>query len=170
MNGTKYGPDLSLTADQEGLLRTALASNPQGSPRNTLKDVNDINGQRKESLNKSETMTNGSSLYTSPVQNGPNSGSLSNLEDSPIYDDFDDANYEWDNGAEQLFGDLPNNELYDESELHDKRKASTESADGEEGASKRQESDGKGPKKPGRKPLTAEPTTVSFCFNRSNKI
>ena len=170
MNSTAYSPDISLSADEECLLRTAFAANPQGSPRNADKGVNGTDSQQKQSQNKTGARANGSSLYTSPIQNGPNSGSLSNLEDSPIYDDFDDANFDWENSVEQLFGDLPGNDLNEESDLHDKRKASTDSADGEEGASKRQESDGKGPKKPGRKPLTAEPTTVSLSLKQRSTI
>ena len=160
MNATTFGPDLSLTPDQEGLLRTALSSNPQRSPQNASKSVHGANNQNKNPHLKNAAMANGASLYTSPTQDGLDPSLMSSLDDSPLFEDLDDGNFEWDNGADQLFGDIPGNDFNDEGELHDKRKASIESEDGEEGASKRQEGDGKTPKKPGRKPLTAEPTTV----------
>ena len=160
MNGTAFGPDLSLTPDQEGLLRTALSSNPQSSPQRAGKISKSPGSQKTNPQLGSAAMANGPSLYASPTQNGPDPSLISSLDESPLFEDLDDGNFEWENGGDQLFGDIPENDFNDDGELHDKRKASMGSEDGEEGASKRQEGDGKTPKKPGRKPLTAEPTTV----------
>jgi hypothetical protein len=56
--------------------------------------------------------------------------------------------------------DSPTSPVLNDGELHDKRK-STEDDDDEENTPKRRESEEKSSKKPGRKPLTSEPTSVS---------
>ena len=110
-------------------------------------------------------MANGANINPSPVQQTPGSGNLSNFDESPSFLDYDleDGNFDWENTGDQLFGDLPGTDFNDDHEHHDKRKASTDDGE-EEGSSKRREADEKGAKKPGRKPLTGEPTTVCL-FN-----
>ncbi|KAG8532909.1 uncharacterized protein KY384_002787 [Bacidia gigantensis] len=112
-------------------------------------------------------MANGSALYPSPPEDNGTSYQASGLTDSPLFDDLDDGNFEWDGNADQLFGDLQDNDFNDDGELHDKRKASIDSEDEEQGSNKKQEGDSKTPKKPGRKPLTAEPTTKRKAQNRA---
>ena len=168
MNGTAYGPDLSLTADQEDLLRTALSSNTKDSPQWSERALDGENGHSDPYVQLKEAMANGSNLNTTTMQDPPNLETHTSLDNSPLFEnyDFEDGNYEWDNKGDQLFTDIPGNDFNDDSDIHDKRKASTESDDGEPGTSKRQEGEGKPAKKPGRKPLTAEPTTVGFrCTN-----
>lgn len=98
-------------------------------------------------------------MNASPIQAAPGSGQFEGLDQSPFLDyDIDDGNFDWEANGDQLFGDLPGGE---EDEHHEKRKASLDDEDEEEGSSKRREGDEKSAKKPGRKPLTAEPTTVS---------
>ena len=164
MSGTAFEPDLSLTPTQEGLLRTALSSNtssksaPQNGSIRSSANVRSTNGPK---YNTTSTMANGTNMYTSPTQQTPGSGQLSNFDESPSFLDYDleDGNFDWDNSGDQLFGDLPGTEFNDKGEHHDKRKA--HEGDEEEGSSKRREGEDKGAKKPGRKPLTGEPTTVS---------
>lgn len=145
MSGTAFGPDLTLTRSQEGLLRTALSSN---STRDNA------------SQSPYTAMPSNSRSYTNPKQLD------TGFDESPFldYENLDDGNFDWDNSGDQLFGDLPGNEYNEEGELHDKRKASADEEDEEEGSSKRREGDDKSAKKsgqkPGRKPLTGEPTTV----------
>ena len=103
-------------------------------------------------------------VHTPSDQDVAGFGQLLDQDESPLFEDLDDGNFDLDYGGEQLFGDVPNNDPAEEGDLHDKRKASLDSEDGDEETSKRQEGDGKTPKKPGRKPLTAEPTTVSLGF------
>lgn len=170
MSSATFGPDLSLTPDQEGLLRTALSSNPadRHSPQKPLNGASGYshahNGSKEHN---SGSMANGTNMYISPVQETPGSGLLDSFDDSPSLDfeNLEDGNFDWDTTGEQLFGDLPGGEYNDdEHENHDKRKASIDDEDEEEGASKRREGDDKTVKKaaqkPGRKPLTGEPTTV----------
>ena len=77
--------------------------------------------------------------------------------------DFEDA----DLGGEMI-GALPGNG----GELHDKRKNSDEFDDEDGGDAKRQETQEgeKGAKKPGRKPLTSEPTTVSSTNSNVERL
>ena len=158
MSGTAYGPDLSLNRDQEELLRTALSSNPRASPKGSSNNAN-TGAQRSPKTNGS--MATGASVYTSPVQEVPGSATLGSFDESPFLDyELEDGNFDWENSGDQLFGDLPGGENIDDGEHHDKRKASIDEDD-EEGSSKRREGGEKNAKKPGRKPLTGEPTTVS---------
>ncbi|KAL9102306.1 MAG: hypothetical protein Q9163_002524 [Psora crenata] len=160
MNAKGYGVDLSLTADEEGLLRTALSSNPRVSPQ----DGSDGNLYQESHLNVS--MAQGPNLHPPPVKEPSHSDHFTNMDDSSLFENYDleDGNYEWDINGDHSFADPPGN---DDNDIHDKRKASTTSDDGETLTSKRQEGDGKTAKKPGRKPLTAEPTTKRKAQNRA---
>lgn len=166
MNGIAYRPDLTLTSDQEHLLRTALSSNNpnRSSPRkshNGSLSATKSYSDPKQLPHTNDYMATGSNMFTSPVQEVPGSGQLGGFDESPFLDyELDDGNYDWENSGDQLFGDLPGTETYGDGDHHDKRKASTDDDDDEEGTSKRREGDDKTAKKPGRKPLTGEPTTV----------
>ena len=174
MNAAAYRPDLTLSPDQEDLLHKALSSNntnktsPQVS-RNGTSSATRLSNDPQTLQHTTDYMANGPNMFTSPVQETPGSGQLSNFDESPFLDfDLDDGNFDWDNSGDQLFGDLPGAEPYVDGEHHDKRKASIEDEDGEEGASKRREGDDKTAKKPGRKPLVGEPTTV-WSIRRSDQ-
>lgn len=159
-NDTIFGPDLSLTPDQQSLLRTALSSNKPDSsfsPRTGIASANSNGGIRSSQLDSNPQVD---SVYQAITQ-----GAISPLidefplEDSPFMDghDFDDGNFDWDNGEDQLFGDLA--EGHGGDELHDKRKY----GENDDGKNKRHEGNDKNNKKPGRKPLNnSEPTTVSL--------
>ena len=171
MNGAVLGPDLSLTPDQEGLLRTALSSNnpTRNSPRsasNQFPSTPRSNSDPKSVQQLKAAMATGSIAYTSPTDDNPGSGQLGSFDESPFLDyDLDDGTFDWDNNGDQLFGDLPGGDFNDDSEHHEKRKASNDDEDEEEGSSKRREGEDKSAKKPGRKPLTGEPTTVRSYKN-----
>ena len=166
MNGTAYGPDLTLTPDQEDLLRTALSSNNPNKSSPQLSHNGTSNTKRSNSYPRQLQDSNGSmanepNMFTSPAQDAPGSGQLGSLDGSPFLDyELDDGNFDWDNSGDQLFGDLPGIDSYADGEHHDKRKASVDDEEEEEGTSKRREGDDKTAKKPGRKPMTGEPTTV----------
>lgn len=92
-------------------------------------------------------------------------GDFGTLDESPYLgfdldgDDEDQFNLD-DNG--QLVGDYPGDVArFDSSDLHEKRKSIGDRKDTNDGGGKRRDSEGATGKKPGRKPLTAEPTTVS---------
>lgn len=149
--------DFILTPQQQGLLFAALNSNkqPTDSP---------VNG----AANMSPT-----SFTNSPVlNNGPNGLQ----QESPFLDyDYDfsngDTSYDFsyaDSSQAKMVGDLPDSNSSDsakavsENNDNEKRAHPDDENDEEEGAAKRQETGEKAPKKPGRKPLTTEPTSVSL--------
>lgn len=163
-NGTIFGPDLSLTPDQQSLLRTALSSNNPGpavSSTGSLGSGSPVRNGKMRPIQQ-ESSPQGASIQQSPIQSTPLIDDFP-LDDSPFMDgqDFEDANFDWDNSGDQLFGDLPG-ELGHEEDIHDKRKGHTGDED-EDGKHKRHEGIDKTNKKPGRKPLNnSEPTTVSL--------
>ena len=97
----------------------------------------------------------------------PSSGHLDFEPDDSPYLDFDidgegDDTFDFDANGEMI-GDLP--EIGTDGDLHDKRKSIEDQDDDDEGGGKRREGDDKSGKKPGRKPLTSEPTSVSVLFS-----
>jgi hypothetical protein len=92
-----------------------------------------------------------------------------NPDFTPDLDYLDgDGSFDFDNAdlGGEMIGGIPGLDADGNPEQHDKRKNSDEDGSPEEGDAKRQEvGEGeKGSKKPGRKPLTNEPTTVSMHF------
>lgn len=97
------------------------------------------------------------------------------------YDFSPDGGFDFDfatDGSAKMIGDLPGSAT--ESTKDDSKSASPENEnpdkrgleedddeDQEEGGGKRRESEGKVPKKPGRKPLTNEPSSVSIIHYTS---
>ncbi|RYP81834.1 hypothetical protein DL770_005789 [Monosporascus sp. CRB-9-2] len=166
-------PQFILTPQQQNLLFRALTSNQPTNDKSP--------GNNPLSLSPQ-------SLTTSPTQNQKNSGlELSNgLQESPYLDyDYDfgpEAGFDFDFGTDdhpKMIGDLPGTSaesLKDDSkssspenESSDKRGHPEEDDDDEqeEGGGKRRESEGKAPKKPGRKPLTNEPSSKRKAQNRA---
>jgi AP-1-like factor len=144
-------PNLTLSARQEQLLFAALNSNKASTGQNST----------------SQSIMAPGSFTESPVQ-APGSGTLNGFEESPFIDyDYDfeaDGNYDFDFANEsqgQMIGNLPGTSSDGDAETHDKRSHPDDDDDEDEGGGKRRESDGKASKKPGRKPLTSEPTSVS---------
>lgn len=145
---------LELSPHQRDLLVTALNSNQTGSPKARMAPKAPSQGAVQP--------------YTPTDSSAPGSGRLDYNDDSPFLDlpldgedgfDFDDQG--------QMFGDLPEDDEYengttDPDHLHDKRKSMGGEDDDDEGGGKRREGDDKQAKKPGRKPLMNEPTTVSM--------
>ncbi|KAL8715769.1 MAG: hypothetical protein Q9220_000436 [cf. Caloplaca sp. 1 TL-2023] len=175
---TIYGPDLTLTQDQQSLLKTALSSN---NPDNLINRMSA--GPNAISRSSGSPMRNGNAspaqpsivsqrdaFFKSPIQDTitpvvDNFG----LEDSPFVDgqDFEDGNFDWDNNGGQLFDDLPGEGDHDDDDIHDKRKNDHEDEE-EDGTNKRHEGNDKGSRKPGRKPLnSSEPTTKRKAQNRA---
>lgn len=107
---------------------------------------------------------NDNGLYISPQE-----ATFDSFDDySPDLDYLDGDTFDFENAdlGGEMIGALPG-DLGNGTELHEKRKSSENNDGTEEGDAKRQETqDGeKSAKKPGRKPLTSEPTTVSrpYC-------
>ena len=178
ISGSKIlsGPDLSLTPDQQLLLRAALASNqsstmPAVDSNSLAHDLSTMkSGGMQSTTNpeqKPQTIDLGRSNSDAQIPPFQAPSEFANLGDGGLLGDFlldlqfEPGNSGWANNSQQTFETLPENLNHDgEAELHDKRK-NPESVEDEEGDSKRRESEDKTVKKPGRKPLTEEPTTVS---------
>ncbi|RMZ83141.1 hypothetical protein DV738_g1380, partial [Chaetothyriales sp. CBS 135597] len=100
----------------------------------------------------------------------PGSGQLSFDDESPYLDfdndgEFDDS-FDLDPDA-RMIGDLPGEQLPTNDELHDKRKSMDGKDGDDEGGRKRREGEDKTGKRPGRKPLTSEPTSKRKAQNRA---
>lgn len=112
-------------------------------------------------------------VFASPSDGTPGSGQLGlGLEETPFLDYELDADGEgaldFDFGEESMIGDLPGGDAsqQDEFERHEKRK-SVDGKDDDEGGGKRREGEDKTAKKPGRKPLTSEPTSVRVAIDNA---
>ena len=140
-----------LTNTQQDLLLAALSSNKP----NTMSNSQRIPTVKRSPSDPDQTIMP-NTLYASPQQ-APSRDNFSSLDfDTSPYLDYPNGDTsfdldEHDLGGQEMIGPL-----------HDKRKITDEDEDeDEEGDSKRREGDDKQAKKPGRKPLTNEPTTVS---------
>lgn len=146
-------PNFFLTPQQQNLLFAALNSNRQTqAPAGT-----------------SATSMSPSSITDSPLQKD-------GLTDSPFLDGYDyefgpDSSFDFEFNGDQpkMIGDIPGTARSEstENETHDKRshpddedEGSPESSNGGTNGAKRRESTEKTAKKPGRKPLTTEPSSV----------
>ncbi|CZR52035.1 related to AP1-like transcription factor [Phialocephala subalpina] len=154
-------PSFTLSKRQEELLFAALNSNNRTSNIDT--------SNRQSSDNSS--MAPGS-FSESPLQ-APGSGTLNGFEESPFIDydyEFDaDGSFDYDfsnDSQGQMIGKLPGTSSDGDADTHDKR-SHPEDEEEEEGGGKRREGDEKASKKPGRKPLTSEPTSKRKAQNRA---
>jgi len=139
--------DLYLSSDQQDLLVAALNSNQP---------------DHKSGSNTQKTTPQASS-FTPNMSSAPGSGHLDFSDESPFLDfdpdgDFDDS-FGYDDSG-RMIGDLP-------GDLHDKRKSMDGQDEDDEGGGKRREGEDKTAKKPGRKPLTVEPTSKRKAQNRA---
>lgn len=148
-----YQQGLYLSPNQQDLLLAALSSN------NPPKQQNSSPAPKRESPGHASS----GSFSVSPNDFDPSTGNGYDYgnDDSPFLDFNPDADFDF-QGSESLIGDLPGSYLPDDYEPGDKRKdieAKLEDDQGEPGK-KRRESEDRTARKPGRKPLTSEPTTV----------
>ena len=168
-NSSSFGPDFYLNPQEHSLLINALNSNMP-----SLNGTNGTSKGRPSSLygldqrpgsNPQRPQSTESPLFSPRTQQAPLSAALtdSGFEGSPFLDgELDDSNLDWGLGGD-LIGDLPGASASPpetEGEHGDKRK-SPEDGEDEDGGGKRHENEAKTSKKPGRKPLTSEPTSVS---------
>ncbi|CAJ2505442.1 Uu.00g128360.m01.CDS01 [Anthostomella pinea] len=169
-------PNFILTPQQQNLLFRALTSN---QPANNGNEFNN------------ELSLSPGSLTTSPVaqiqKNNTGADTSNAIQESPYLDyDYDlgpDTSFDFDfsnDGQAKMIGDLPGSSSSKEGS-QDGSKVSSPDNDGsdkrshpdeddeeeEEGGGKRREGEGKVSKKPGRKPLTNEPTSKRKAQNRA---
>jgi len=169
-NDFQNGAPFYLDATQQDLLLAALASNNQ-HPTDLFSTGLDNGASDKQSMNNAQYQYPLDGLdpayFTSPQQsvhaNNFNNGSV---DESPFIDYLDgDNSLDYDNVDGDMIGALPGDTPGDSSE---KRKSpDDDDADDDEGGGKRREGEDKQAKKPGRKPLTSEPTTKRKAQNRA---
>lgn len=161
-NDFQNGAPFYLDSTQQDLLLAALASNNQ-NPNDIFATGLD---STKQAPGNSQFQYPADSLdptyFTSPQQSTPANGYANgSVEESPFIDYIDgDGSFDFDgaDNSDLMIGALPGDTPGDANE---KRKSpDDDDDDGEEGGGKRREGDDKQAKKPGRKPLTSEPTTV----------
>lgn len=161
-----------LTPQQQNLLFRALTSNQQaGGNNNNTSPSNNAMSLSPDTLSKSPAQVQ----KTEPHLTSPD-GATNGIQESPFLDyDYDlgpDTSFDFDfgqDGQAKMIGDLPGTSPTDDSKASspdedspDKRShPDDEDDEEEEGGGKRRESEGKVPKKPGRKPLMNEPSSVS---------
>ena len=170
-NNSQFNPQPYLSANQQDLLLAALSSNNvngKGTPPNLGRASRQSTGTPQQPQMNQPVMNNiGNGFYASPQQSLTDMNGLNGFEvdDSPFLDMLDgDGSFDFDglNGNEDLMiGSLPGENGGSPDEGHDKRKSPGDDDAETEGGAKRQEGEDKTAKKPGRKPLTSEPTTVS---------
>ena len=168
-------PDLYLSPDQQELLLAALSSNNPNQPSHGISNTSV--GQRPPSGPEPNQPTSNSmaasAIYESPKREGQDRSyySGSGVEESPFLDyelDLDiDGSFDIDDSANydgQMIGNLPGrSSSNDDGDMHEKRK-SIDDEKADDGGGKRREGDEKTAKKPGRKPLTSEPTSVCILI------
>lgn len=141
----------NLSPGQQDLLLAALSSNNPSQKQS--------HQTPKPEHSPGHTSSNGQSAPPSGGFDNPNQLNAFGFADdeSPFLDFNPDVDFEFPENGD-LIGDIPG-DLSPDYELGEKRKSmdGKSEIDGEETGKKRRESEAK---KPGRKPLTSEPTTV----------
>lgn len=159
-----------LDHNQQDLLLAALNSQATARQNSDSEPHFAVSNHDSDNNNNNHLTMNDardSGLFMSPAQaHLDNSGNDFTPDLDYLDNDFDFENA--DLGGEMI-GALPGAGAdANGAEQHEKRKNPEDADDEEEGDAKRQEGE-KGSKKPGRKPLTSEPTTVSL-FPRTMSV
>ncbi|KAL1955712.1 hypothetical protein VTO42DRAFT_8184 [Malbranchea cinnamomea] len=175
-----YQSGLYLSPEQQDLLYAALSSSNRFAkgPQDDHATINPLNSnlhppqQRQQQQQQQQhgvkqengTSSNGN-VFDSPSEEGIGSAKLGfGTDESPFLDFNLDADFDF-NATDALIGELPGDPPAD-SESREKRK-SIDGKQTEDNGKKRKENEEKTPKKPGRKPLTSEPTSKRKAQNRA---
>ncbi len=165
--GNVHSQNFLLSPHQQNLLFAALNSNK-------VSDLDTLAGQSADASTIAPM-----AFDNSPLQQTPVSGTLNGFEESPYIDydyqfdgDGDFGEYDFSNiSQDQMIGNLPGSASSEGDDNGDstvdggdKRSHPDDDEDEEDGGGKRREGDEKQSKKPGRKPLTSEPTSVSLLI------
>lgn len=159
-----YQQGLYLSPGQQDLLLAALSSNNHSQKQQNTPQ----NPKSKNDPENTPGRTSSGSYSASPgFDRSQNSGNLG-YDESPFLDFNPDLDFDF-QGSESLIGDLPGGFPSDDPEVGEKRKDLEGRSDNEneDSGKKRRESDDKTAKKPGRKPLTSEPTSKRKAQNRA---
>lgn len=187
-------PFLYLDSEQQDLLLAALASNSsplflsEGThqqPSQTLDDIKNYGNSKSSQKQQPGAIGSHEMDTTRPNSAVEFQAPLTELNGvSPVLDGLDyafdlDGNYDWDQGMGEEYGASVDGSIDTPATVateHEKRKSPpTDNEDGSPGSDSRQnepkrrekETDEKVAKKPGRKPLTSEPTSKRKAQNRA---
>jgi AP-1-like factor len=151
-NHNTISPNFTLSPHEEELLFAALNSNQPSA----------LNTSPKDRLSMAPT------AFTESPLDAAGSLPINGFEESPFIDydyEFDpEASFDYDfanDSQAQMIGKLPGTSSDGDADGNDKRSHPDDEEETVEGGGKRREGDEKTSKKPGRKPLTSEPTSVS---------
>lgn len=156
-NQTSHYPHLS--QDQQNLLVAALSSNKRTSHRDRFADSQDTYSSSTRSLDAAAGAAE--DIFDSSLYSNYDSSELLGLDDPSSETIHLDPDM-----LPQIHGPLSgssHSHSDDDLEAVEKRKSPTDDED-DTAEHKRHESDDKTLKKPGRKPVTSEPTTVRDTF------
>jgi AP-1-like transcription factor len=157
-----------LAPNEQDLLVAALASNQPSNldrapGKNTVLNRSEKDKDSKKQGGQQNLTNDYFNQSEQSAQSTATPGQFLNTDDLGFDLDADgDDQYDFDSNG-QFIGDFPGeSSQVGSSDLHDKRKSiGDQDDDDDDGGGKRRESEGGTGKKPGRKPLTAEPTSVS---------
>ena len=174
-NDFANGAPFYLDPNQQDLLLAALASNSQNPNDLFATGVDGKSVMNRFQFPQADNLD--PAYFASPEDGTPPSnfnGNI-NIDESPFVDYLDgDGSFDLDNAdtTDLMIGALPgdNGPNSDEHEGNEKRKIPEDEADDPDGGGKRREPEDKTAKKPGRKPLTSEPTTVSVVVDRLHPV
>jgi AP-1-like factor len=161
-----FNPNLQLTPEQQRLFFAALQANQSSGEFPELTNFNNDVAQTSTTFSLDDSR----GISSSPLQDDPDSGSFEQ-DDSPFGYDLElDGSYDFDTVEGQaMIGRLPGGSPEDgrDNDFDHKRKSPSDSNLAEDGGGKRHEGEEKQAKKPGRKPLTSEPTSKRKAQNRA---
>ncbi|KAF2091651.1 AP1-like transcription factor-like protein [Saccharata proteae CBS 121410] len=173
-NHEQYNPQLYLSPNQQDLLMAALNSNDPNRNPSTKSASYPANPANRSNSNSQQFSLSemDPSFFASPQQGTPSTFGTFGVDESPYIDFLDqDGTFDFDanDTSDLMIGGLPGETSPGEGETDsgDKRKSPEDAGDEEEGGGKRREGEDKTAKKPGRKPLTSEPTTKRKAQNRA---
>jgi AP-1-like factor len=156
-----------LDSNQQDLLAVALDSNNNHDQHQPSSNIGQQFGNNQSQFSF-DGMDPSLFMNTNNLAMPNFDGNFGSIEDSPFLEYADnDGSFDFDyNDADgQMIGSLPDEEQPEEdghrSDMHDKRKSPEDEKEDNENGGKRREGEVKEAKKPGRKPLTSEPTNVS---------
>jgi len=167
-----YQQGLYLSPNQHDLLLAALSNTNQSQNRgNSITSTHTRTESSSTTSPQSRSNTfdmSPSAFFDSPGHDALGSGQMGFGGESPFPDFDPDAEFEFQD-AEQLIGELPDATISEEPESREKRKSIDGDGEEVESGKKRRESEDKDKvvKRPGRKPLTSEPTSKRKAQNRA---
>jgi AP-1-like factor len=165
-SGNQFTPPPYLSPDQQDLLVAALQSNDPNRKNTTaaLQNRQFVGNSNFTMTNQFDTVGLDPLMFT-PGATGMSMGTFDTvdgtLNDTQFLDFLDNNDAQLDFDIEEVNDEPRQDSGEAEGDIHDKRKTPEDGKDDDENDDpKRHEPDEKVAKKPGRKPLTTEPTTV----------